>query len=78
MTLSQLFRRFVMLESVDDVVCEKCTADSLRSVAALAGNCSLENNTKRSSFVKKLTIGKVIRLESVPSVGQLSSFLQSS
>lgn len=68
MTLDQLFRRFVMLESVDGVVCEKCTTDSLRSVAALAGNCSLENKPKRSSFIKKLTIGKVFNSESVSSV----------
>lgn len=51
-----------MLESVDDVVCEKCTADSLSSATVIASNFPGNDKVKRSSFVKKLTIGKVIIL----------------
>jgi ubiquitin carboxyl-terminal hydrolase 30 len=48
LTLDQLLRHFVMLESVDDVVCDKCCHPKLDGI------------TKRtSSFVKKLTIGKL-------------------
>jgi len=50
LTLDHLLKRFVMSESVDDVVCDKCcqpTPDGL--------------SRKTSSFVKKLTIGKLPR-----------------
>ncbi len=60
LTLDQLFRRYIMSETVQNVECEGCAIKQMKRLGSLIVNTDASQAVKpKTTFIKKLTIGKV-------------------